>query len=334
MSAPRAKRQKHDKEKEYRIPPDFQSFAPDGDVVFVVNNDTRVRVRSAVMKGASPVFDTMLGPNFMEGQALAAANTKNDPFEIPLPEEESSLCFGWICRFLHCQSATVLWNPTCAEIAKVWTILDKYDMKHSMQLSFIFWLNNVLSKTCDSKDLWLMALVCLQSKDSTSFKTVTRKLLCTEGSFLTSASETEKLVKNSVLGQDVYKLAAKLQEERADVQSKVTGLVYSELPYIIGCNICRTGTMAYFDYVIELTHESGYGICFLGPGVSLGRIDEVLSDLGNWLSLHGTLHGGSCGNCVAVHDDLRQEISNVANMINGLCLRCFRTDNACPEHKK
>ncbi|KAF5539554.1 hypothetical protein FNAPI_10778 [Fusarium napiforme] len=210
MSAPRAKHQKVDKEKDNPTPPDFQSFAPDGDVVFVVNGDTRVRVYSAVMKGASRVFAAMLGPNFMEGQALAAANTETGPSEIALPEEESSICLGWICRALHCQSATTLWNPTSAEILQVWSIIDKYDMKQSMHLSVMFWSQHILSKTCHSKDLWLMALVCFQNKDSASYKTVTKQLLLDGGSFWMSASEAEKLVKNDMPGRFLFRLAGEI----------------------------------------------------------------------------------------------------------------------------
>ncbi|KAL9563650.1 hypothetical protein ACKAV7_012318 [Fusarium commune] len=126
MSSTPAKRQKVDGEKDTPTTPDFESFVPDGDVVFIVNRDTRVRVHFIVMKGDSPVFAAMLGPNFMEGQALATANanTETDPFETALPEEESSICFGWICRALHCQSATMLWNTTSLEIVKVWSIID------------------------------------------------------------------------------------------------------------------------------------------------------------------------------------------------------------------
>lgn len=153
----------------------------------------------------------MLGPNFMEGQALAtAANTEADPFEIALPEEESSICFGWICRSLHCQFATTLWNPTCAEIGKVWSIIDKYDMKQSMHLSVIFWSQDILSKTRTSKDLWLMALICFQNKYSASYTTATRRLLRAEGSFLARASKTEKLFENNMPGRYLYRLAGEI----------------------------------------------------------------------------------------------------------------------------
>ncbi|KAF5986147.1 hypothetical protein FBULB1_2577 [Fusarium bulbicola] len=207
MSTPHAKRQKVDKEKDNPTAPDFQSFVPHGDVVFVVNNDTRVRVHSTVIKGASRVFATMFGPNFMEGQALAAANTDTDPFEIALPEEESSLCFGWICRALHCQFATTLWSPTCAEIVKLWSIIDKYDMKQSMHLSVMFWSQDILFKACNSKDVWLMALICFQNQDSASYTTATRKLLLDGGSFLARASETGKLLENNMPGRSLYRLA-------------------------------------------------------------------------------------------------------------------------------
>ncbi|EWZ96073.1 hypothetical protein FOWG_03575 [Fusarium oxysporum f. sp. lycopersici MN25] len=191
---------------------DFESFAPDGDVVFIVNRDKRVRVHSVVMKGASPVFAAMLGPNFMEGQALATANAnanaETDPFEIALPEEESSICFGWICRALHSQSATMLWDPKCLELVKVWSIIDKYDMQQSMQLSIMFWSHKSLSAALTTQDLWLLALVCFQNKDSASFETITKRLLRrSEGAFFTSASKTERLVNKNMQGRFWYKLA-------------------------------------------------------------------------------------------------------------------------------
>ncbi|KAF5973786.1 hypothetical protein FCOIX_8644 [Fusarium coicis] len=281
----------------------------------------------------------MLGPNFMEGQALAA-NTETDPFEITLPEEESSICFGWICQALHCQASTTLWSPTCAEIVKVWSIIDKYDMKQSMHLSVMFWSQNILSKACHSRDLWLVALICFQNQDSASYTTTTRKLLLDGGSFLARASETEKLFENSMPGRSLYRLAAdprqkaKLQASQIEVQRMVAKVMYSEIPHLISSNSCATKTTAYFDYLVELTHERRGGAYFLDPEMPLRRIDAFLSELGNWLSLHGTVHRGSCENCIDVHGDLQKEIREAAHAINGLCLGCFEGKNTCPEHKK
>ncbi|KAF5537842.1 hypothetical protein FMEXI_9664 [Fusarium mexicanum] len=335
MSTPRDKRQKVDKEKENPTAPDFQRFVPHGDVVFIVNNDRRVRVHSTVMKDASRVFATMLGPNFMEGQALAAANTETDHFEIALPEEESSLCFGWICRALHCQSETTLWSPTCAEIVKVWSIIDKYDMKQSMHLSVMFWTQDILSKTCHSKDIWLMALICFQNQDSASYTTATRKLLSDGGSFLARASETEKRSESNMPGRSLYRLAANLQASQIELQRKVAKLVYNEIPSLIYSNYCPTATIRtlYFDHLVELMPENGHP-CFLDPEAPLSRVDQALSKLDNWLSYYRTEHEVECETCAESQHELRKTIRDKRPRLSGLCLGCFEGDNTCPAHKK
>ncbi|KAI8670070.1 hypothetical protein LRP88_01490 [Fusarium phalaenopsidis] len=85
---------------------EFDRIVPNGDVTFVLDEgNTRVRVNSAIMKNASPVFAAMLGSNFKEGHALSATN--GIPFEIPLPEDDA-IAFGRICRMLHSQADTYL----------------------------------------------------------------------------------------------------------------------------------------------------------------------------------------------------------------------------------
>ncbi|EXL76459.1 hypothetical protein FOPG_08889 [Fusarium oxysporum f. sp. conglutinans race 2 54008] len=318
---------------------DFESFAPDGDVVFIVNRDKRVRIHSVVMKGASPVFAAMLGPNFMEGQALATANAnanaETDPFEIALPEEESSICFGWICRALHSQSATMLWDPKSLELVKVWSIIDKYDMQQSMQLSIMFWSDKRLSAALTTQDLWLLALVCFQNKDSASFETITKRLLRrSEGAFFTSASKTERLVNKNMQGRFWYKLAAKLQVVRTDAQNKVARLVYNEIPSILASHTCATETADYFDYLPHLMWNDGFQVFFLDIGAPASYLDEVLSALDSWVTRHGGRHGGLCDGCAGLTDLLRRQIRNSAPKIKGLCLACFeKGDSTCSEHK-
>ncbi|KAF5677030.1 hypothetical protein FHETE_1932 [Fusarium heterosporum] len=100
-----AKRKRVDDEvgQEEQTPPptkhDFESFAPDGDVICILQGETRVRIDSAIMRRASPVFRTMLGPKFREGHDLA--NSGGVPVEIALPEDDAEV-FGWISRVLHC----------------------------------------------------------------------------------------------------------------------------------------------------------------------------------------------------------------------------------------
>ncbi|RMJ15735.1 hypothetical protein CDV36_004568 [Fusarium kuroshium] len=64
--------------------PQFDKIAPDGVVTFILDEGKMtVRVHSAIMKNASPVFAAMLGPHFKEGHALREGGC-----EIPLPEDD------------------------------------------------------------------------------------------------------------------------------------------------------------------------------------------------------------------------------------------------------
>ncbi|CZS82259.1 unnamed protein product [Fusarium graminearum] len=139
-----------------RDTPSFEDFAPDGDVIFIVKGKTRVRVHSVVIKCASPVFTAMLKPSFKEGRALAESG--DSPIEIPLPEDNPEE-WGWICRALHCQAHTMLWKPTLLQLWSVWLLVDKYDMKDSMQLSLKLWTSEKIQKAMSlqsSRDLWIL----------------------------------------------------------------------------------------------------------------------------------------------------------------------------------
>jgi hypothetical protein len=175
MAETPAKRQKVDHDNQAsNDPSSFEDFAPDGDVVLIVEVKTRVRVDSVVMKRASSVFAAMLGPNFKEGHALAEAGAA--PIEIPLPEDNAEE-FGWICRALHCQGHTKLWKPNTRRLVSIWSLIDKYDLKESMQLSFGLWTSaNVAVKSNMAGSLGL-AFVSLLTQDKDSFKVVTRELI-------------------------------------------------------------------------------------------------------------------------------------------------------------
>ncbi|KAF4464161.1 btb poz [Fusarium albosuccineum] len=79
------------------------------------------------MRAVSPVFNLILGPNFKEGHALAAA-TVGTPVEIPLPDDDDE-AFGWICRALHCQADTNLWVRSWRNLFGSLKIADKYDLR-------------------------------------------------------------------------------------------------------------------------------------------------------------------------------------------------------------
>ncbi|KAJ4127112.1 hypothetical protein NW768_008737 [Fusarium equiseti] len=188
MAEPPVERQKADQTSETLS---FEDFAAKGDVVFIVKGETRVRVRSAVMMGASSVFNAMLGPNFKEGRALAEASSA--PVEIPLPEDDPEL-FGWICRALHCQASTKLWKPVALQLVPLWMLIDKYNMKDSMQLSLEFWISeHVNEEETDDTILWILAQMSLGVRNAGSFAIATRKLIQhATDSFVDDATRIER----------------------------------------------------------------------------------------------------------------------------------------------
>jgi hypothetical protein len=73
-------------------------IATEGDVIFVLQQ-TRIRVSSAILASASPVFKAMFGPNFAEGQGDRSAQ---NPKEITLPDDDASAT-TILCRLMHHQ---------------------------------------------------------------------------------------------------------------------------------------------------------------------------------------------------------------------------------------
>lgn len=185
---------------------EFDRIAPNGDVTFVLDEgNTRVRVNSAVMKNASPVFAAMLGPNFKEGRALSAGDCAS--VDVPLPEDDA-VAFGWVCRVLHSQADTNLWSPSPREIIQVLGIAEKYGLLKGIQISVQVWIDR--QEDSDTNDLWLLSLACCRAHDAEAFKSATRRLIINHsGSFVQLAAETENVIPGPDAGRTVYRLAGK-----------------------------------------------------------------------------------------------------------------------------
>ncbi|KAI8667719.1 BTB domain-containing protein [Fusarium keratoplasticum] len=183
---------------------EFDRIAPNGDVTFVLDEgNTRVRVNSAVMKNASPVFAAMLGPNFKEGRALSAGDCAS--VDVPLPEDDA-VAFGWVCRVLHSQADTNLWSPSPREIIQVLGIAEKYGLLKGIQISVQVWIDR--QEDSDTNDLWLLSLACCRAHDAEAFKSATRRLIINHsGSFVQLAAETENVIPGPDAGRTVYRLA-------------------------------------------------------------------------------------------------------------------------------
>ncbi|KAM0218014.1 hypothetical protein ACHAQD_007214 [Fusarium lateritium] len=183
----------------------FEDFARFSDITFIVQDEVRVCVNSAIMKTASPVFAAMLGPHFKEGHALAQAGS--EPVEIALPEDDAG-AFSHICQVLHCQADTKLLNPSPTMLLKICVLIQKYDLKRAIELSINYWVCQQLESELKLEDLWILALFCLQVGGVNAFKSVTQKLIVSAKlPFVELASKSEERIKGFVPGRVIYKLA-------------------------------------------------------------------------------------------------------------------------------
>ncbi|GME28308.1 hypothetical protein GTA08_BOTSDO05869 [Neofusicoccum parvum] len=111
---------------------------PDGDLVLDLGSRSALRVSSSVLKLASPVFRTMLGPHFSEGQNIKVASAAN-PMVLPLPDTHFG-AMRIICETLHFREP--LGTPIHETLREIATLVDYYDLASSMRLQSEAWLKN------------------------------------------------------------------------------------------------------------------------------------------------------------------------------------------------
>lgn len=94
-----------------------------GDIILVVGpQDVRLKVHSKCLRLASKVFDTMLGPNWCEGQELS----KGSLLEVSLAENDVDAVRTICCVIHHCND-DVSRSLTPLEILRIAIVADKYD---------------------------------------------------------------------------------------------------------------------------------------------------------------------------------------------------------------
>ena len=102
---------------------------PVGDLVLVSGPAERqqsVRVSSKILSVASPVFATMFGPRFAEGQ-----NSGTENWTVSLPDDDPTAIVT-ICQILHFKAATA--SPlSIAFIERVAEASEKYDVTGHMK---------------------------------------------------------------------------------------------------------------------------------------------------------------------------------------------------------
>ena len=105
---------------------------PEGDITLVVG-DQQIRASSKVLALASPVFATMLGPYFAEGQA------KNP--SITLPEDDVE-AMTWLCKALHFKLTANERLISFGLGRKLATLCDKYDTSVAISSWSAMWMQN------------------------------------------------------------------------------------------------------------------------------------------------------------------------------------------------
>ena len=105
---------------------------PEGDITLVVG-DQQIRASSKVLALASPVFATMLGPYFAEGQA------KNP--SITLPEDDVE-AMSWLCKALHFKLSANERLISFGLGRKLATLCDKYDTSVAISSWSATWMQN------------------------------------------------------------------------------------------------------------------------------------------------------------------------------------------------
>ncbi|KAG8673177.1 hypothetical protein FPOAC2_06608 [Fusarium poae] len=303
--------------------PSFEDFSPDGDVIFIVQGKTRVRVLSAVMRCASPVFAAMLRSNFKEGCALA--ESEDIPVEIPLPEDDAEE-FGWICRVLHCQAHTMLWKPTLSQVSSVWLLVDKYDMKDSIKLSLNLWTSESIKEPYSDHAFWILAVASLRNQEAGYFKHATRQLILNADiPFITIASTMERTTQAIASESVAYKLAGKLQATRDSAIMESNKFLYGDLPAIV-LNGCASCTKTYLKKI----HRHIRDRIFKPADSRLICIRAMILAIYEWAQ-HPRYHcpESPCGMSIRNIEKKTSEFLKVG--FDGLCLDCFG-GKSCHKH--
>lgn len=102
--------------------------AADGDLILVVGNNLdgnklELRVHSLLLKMNSPVFRTMLGPNWLEGQSLSNIS-ETSPGKLDLPDDDAK-GMKYLCYILHHRNDKLAALPRAITFLSIAKSVDK-----------------------------------------------------------------------------------------------------------------------------------------------------------------------------------------------------------------
>ncbi|KAK8429805.1 hypothetical protein IWX49DRAFT_637480, partial [Phyllosticta citricarpa] len=113
-------------------------FSSTGDVVLVLEDDSRLRVQASILRNASETFRAMFGPHFNEGRNLSCENPK----EIPLPDD-NPMAIKLLCAILHHRYRPDE-TPPFELVKRLAEAIDKYLCVPSTKAITTMWLHKIL----------------------------------------------------------------------------------------------------------------------------------------------------------------------------------------------
>ncbi|KAK5129705.1 hypothetical protein LTR08_002949 [Meristemomyces frigidus] len=126
---------------------------PGGDVILICGDTsqaagaaTSIRVSSAILNYASPVFRAMFSKRFKEGNQLAASSK----IEVPLPDDDPEN-MQILCHVIHMQHAAASPPTSPQQILRLAEMCDKYDCTKAITASAGEWIADNLRHADNAK---------------------------------------------------------------------------------------------------------------------------------------------------------------------------------------
>lgn len=327
----------------------------DGDILLVLGDrETRLCVSSVILSSASPVFKTMLGPDFLEGQDDRSAQ---NPKRISLPDDDVNAMVR-LCRLIHHQDNM----PTtphdkgslaggAEQLLALMVVADKYGCIDSIRFAgeYMLFSSASVSASLDPSMETLLHLVAAAYilNNSRHFALFTRKLV------LDTPRSYSSVINCPALGmlpgvllrecfprlgdeQTVLTLSVVLLEEQ---RKAATNTLRFELPalaeqrcYRNGCG--RTGTDLTFANALAREINSHRREMYWPPHDNYWSLRDLLKQ---------TFHCGDVSihlatGCRHEHDyehkvgseTLKSLCNKISKIACGLCLNCLEDDNTDP----
>jgi hypothetical protein len=148
----------------------ISEISPEGDVIFVLGQNKRLRVCSVILRNASKPFNRMLGKDYAEGQNLS----KTNPPEVPLPDDDPD-AMEIIFNIIHHRNDAIPASLTPQEVFNIAIPIHKYDCVVALKHASIVWLK--LSGNECLKDLGYLMGAAYILGDAEAFNDITLAMI-------------------------------------------------------------------------------------------------------------------------------------------------------------